>query len=309
LIDGVYKGTSGFELDPADCPEDWDPHQGITDSEIKLFVSLPKAGPFAGFGLLADGYNSYFKTINDAGGIDGRKITLDVKDDGYQPDKTKSNVDEALGSNKYAALFAVLGTANNIAVWDETNDECMPQLFNATGAPQWGDVENHPWTTGMQLDYFSEAGLWAEYLEKQYPQGVKVAAVTFNNDFGQSYAKGFKKAIEGTNIQLVKEELHDASAPNLTNQFTSLAASDADVLLVETTGSFCTQAMAEVERGAWKPQVIMSLTCQSLSQFFKPLIDQGLTGANTHLVLTVKDPNDARYANKISNKHKIEIKN
>ena len=104
LIDGVYKGTGGFELDPADCPEDWDPKQGITDTEINLFQSLPTSGPLAGFGLLADGAKVYFDYINANGGIDGRKIVLDVKDDGYAPDKTKTNVDEALGSGKYAAL-------------------------------------------------------------------------------------------------------------------------------------------------------------------------------------------------------------
>src|SRR5689334_4965589 len=50
LIDDVYVGPNDFTLDPADCPEDWDPMQGITDDQIKFFISLPKAGPFAGFG-------------------------------------------------------------------------------------------------------------------------------------------------------------------------------------------------------------------------------------------------------------------
>ena len=71
LIDGVYKGTAGFELDPKSCPSDWDPKQGITDTEINLFNSLPTSGPLAGFGLLADGAKAYFKYINDNGGIDG----------------------------------------------------------------------------------------------------------------------------------------------------------------------------------------------------------------------------------------------
>ena len=87
-------------------------------------------------------------------------------------------------------LDAVLGTANNLAVWDTTNDECMPQLLNATGAAQWGDVENHPWTTGMQIDYFSEAQLWKLWLEAEHPDLKKVAMLTFNNDFGKSYAAG-----------------------------------------------------------------------------------------------------------------------
>ena len=50
LIDGVYKGTGGFEIDPKDCPSDWNPKQGITDTDIDLYISLPTSGPLAGFG-------------------------------------------------------------------------------------------------------------------------------------------------------------------------------------------------------------------------------------------------------------------
>ena len=292
LVDGVYKGTGDFEIDPADCPADWNPKQGITDSEIKLFTSLPTSGPLAGFGLLADGAKAYFKYINDNGGIDGRNIVVDTKDDGYAPDKTKTNVDEAMGSGNYAALFVTLGTPNNLAVWDATNDECMPQLLNGTGAAQWGDVEGHPWTTGMQLDYFTEASLWAKWLEANKPT-AKVAELTFNSDFGHSYTAGFAFATKGTDITVVEQQEHEPTAPNLDNQFTTLAASGADVLLLETSGAFCTQAMANVEKQtSWKPLVIMSGTCGSLNQFFKPLIDQGLTGANTQLVQNFKDVND-----------------
>jgi branched-chain amino acid transport system substrate-binding protein len=296
LIDDVYQGAAGFSVDPADCPEDWDPAQGITDEEVKLFISLPKAGPLAGFGLIADGMNSYFQYVNDQGGIEGRNIVMDVKDDGYAPDKTKTNVDEALGSGDYAALSAVLGTPNNLAVWDTTNDECMPQLLNATGAAQWGDVENHPWTTGMQIDYFTEAALWADWLKTEEPEAKTVAMLTFNSDFGLSYSKGFRFAADGTDLDVVAEELHEPTAPNLSNQFTTLAATDADVLLIQTSGAFCTQAMAEVEKGDWHPIVIMSATCGSLTQFFKPLIDQGLTGADTHIIQTFKDVNDPAFA-------------
>jgi ABC-type branched-subunit amino acid transport system substrate-binding protein len=297
LIDGVYKGIAGFELDPADCPEDWNPTQGITDTEIRLFESLPQSGPLAGFGLIGDGMQSYFNLINETeGGVDGRQIKLDFKDDTYQADKTKINVDEAVQSGNYAAMVTIIGSPNNLAVWDGLNDECMPQLLNGTGLANWGDVENHPWTTGMQLDYFSEAGLWAKWLQDNAADKKTVAMVTFNNDFGKAYSSGFRHFIEGTGIEVVAEEFHEPTAPNLTNQFTTLAATNADVLLIQTSGAFCTQAMAEIEKGSWKPLVIMSATCGSLNQFFQPLIDQGLTGAGTHLIQTFIDVNDAAYA-------------
>ncbi|MET0326001.1 MAG: ABC transporter substrate-binding protein [Ilumatobacteraceae bacterium] len=297
LIDGVYVGGGDFVLDPADCPENWDPMQGITDTDITFFSSMPRVGPLAGFGLVGDGIQSYFDYINETeGGVDGKQLHLEVEDDGYQPDTTKTNVDEALGAGAYAGVLAILGTANNLAVWDGTNDECMPQLLNGTGAPHWGDITNHPWTTGMLLDYATEASLWAEWLKTEHPDATTVAAVAFNNDFGNVFVESFERFTEGSDIEVVDQQYHEPTAPDMTNQFTAMAATGADVVLIETTGTFCTQAMAELEKNtSWNPIVIMSATCASLSQF-QPLVDQGLTGAGTHIIQYVKDVNDVAFA-------------
>ena len=295
VSDTSYKGKGGFTLDLTKCPKDWNVNQGITDKEVRFSMSLAKSGPLAGFGLIYDGANSYFKTINDAGGIGGRKIVVDSKDDGYEAARTKANVTEAIASQKYAGLFLTLGTPNNLAVWDDTNKECMPQLLNGTGAAQWGDVDGHPWTTGMQLDYTTEAILWTQWVKDNFPGGAKVASITYNNDFGLSYQKGFRAAIKGSNITMVKEELHEATAPNLTNQFTNIMDALPDVILLETTAVFCTQAMAEIEKRGYKGKVMMSGTCGSLSQFFKPLIDQGLTGKDTYILQYLKDVNDSEF--------------
>ncbi|MFT3851181.1 MAG: hypothetical protein QM733_00325 [Ilumatobacteraceae bacterium] len=95
-----------------------------------------------------------------------------AKDDGHQPDTTKTNVDEAIGSGDDAELYGTLGTASNQAIWDTTDDECMPQLRNGSAAARWGDVEGHPWTTGMTLDYVTEPALWPRWLEKEKPNAL-----------------------------------------------------------------------------------------------------------------------------------------
>jgi len=187
----------------------------------------------------------------------------------------------------------MLGTPNNLAIWDSVNDECMPDLFIASGAPNWGDVEGHPWSIGLGLDYFTESVLWAKWLEKEHPELKTVGELTFNNDFGQIYHRGFAYATKDTDIKVLDQQTHEGTAPNLDNQLTTLAATKADVLLIETSGAFCTQAMAAVEKQTeWHPLVIMSATCASLNQFFKPLIDQGLTGKDTYLIQNFKDVND-----------------
>jgi branched-chain amino acid transport system substrate-binding protein len=293
----LYVGPSGFTIDVSKCPADWNINQGISDTEIDMFASYPTSGPLAGYALIYDGMRAYYDYVAQNGGIDGRKLVLDGKDDQYAPAATKTNSDEALATNKYAVFDSMLGTPNNLGIWDDTNRECMPQLLNATGAPQWGDAENHPWTTGAPaLNYFSEAGLWVEWLKQKYPNGVKLVSITFNNDFGHAYLNGLKHYVQGTNIQLVADFPHDPTAPNIDNQYTSAAASGADVLLIQTAGTFCTQALADVEKGSWHPTVLLSATCAFKNQIFKPLVDQGLTGKDTYTLLYYKDPLDPALA-------------
>jgi branched-chain amino acid transport system substrate-binding protein len=294
----LYVGSNGFTIDVSKCPSDWNINQGITNTDINMFASYPTSGPLAGFALIYDAMRAYYSYIAQNGGIDGRKLNLDGKDDQYAPAATKTNSDEALASNKYGIFDAVLGTPNNLGIWDDTNRECMPQIFNATGAPQWGDIQGHPWTSGAPaLNYFSEAEIWVEWLKQKYPNGVKIASITFNSDFGNTYVHSINHYIQGTKIQLVGNFPHDPTAPNVDNQYTSAAASGADVLLLQTTGTFCTQALADVEKGSWHPVVLLSATCQSKNQFFQPLIQQGLTGKDAYTVLYYKDPLDPAYAN------------
>ncbi len=292
--DGVYVGPAGFELDTNDCPSDWDNMQGITDDSVTMGISLAQSGPLAGFGLIAVGMEAYFDHLNESGGVEGFTIELESRDDGYEAARTVENVDELINAEEVAGLVTVIGTPNNLAIFDDMNEDCVPQLLNGTGAPQWGDAVEHPWTTGMQLDYATEAALWGEHLQQEFPDGASVAIVTFNNDFGAAYDRGFEAAIEGTNIEIAAQEFHDPTAPNLINEVTTLASTNADVFLIQTSGQFCTQAMDEVAKASWDPLVMMSATCASISQFFEPLTPPA--GEGVRLVATFKDVNDPQYA-------------
>jgi branched-chain amino acid transport system substrate-binding protein len=61
--------------------------QGVTDTEIVLGCSNSFSGPLAYTGEQATrfGVDLYFKVVNDAGGINGRKVRTVYYDDGYKP--------------------------------------------------------------------------------------------------------------------------------------------------------------------------------------------------------------------------------
>ena len=58
---------------------------GATDTEIKIGNIMPYSGPASAYGVIGKTEAAYFKKINDAGGINGRKINFISYDDTYSP--------------------------------------------------------------------------------------------------------------------------------------------------------------------------------------------------------------------------------
>ena len=197
-----------------------------------------------------------------------------------------------MASGDYAASFAIVGTANNGAVQEVMNSECMGQYLTGSSHPRWGDPQNYPWTTGMGLDYYSESNLWARYLEAKFPQGGRIEVVHINNDFGKIYADGLERALQGSNLTIAEKLAHDPQAPNLDNQITTAAASNAEALVLITAGTFCSQGLAAVEKSAWRPTVLVGNSCAQISTTFAPLTQQGLTGNGTGVVRYYYAPTD-----------------
>jgi branched-chain amino acid transport system substrate-binding protein len=292
----LYKGAGGFTIDTSQCPSDWNAKQGITDNTIHLFTALPLSGPIASVGIYGQGMKSYFDYLNANGGINGTKVELDLNDNQYQPDLTKTIADQAVSSGKYFGSLGINGTPHNLAIWDNLNEECMPMLLTGSGAAQWGDVKGHPWTgPGQTFAYVAESRVQAEWLKTKLPNGGKVATITINNDFGKQYLTGLKEGLKGSNITVVDSEMHDPAAPNLDNEFTTVSATKADALVLESSGSFCTQTLADLERSNWKPIFLLPTACGATS-IFQPLIDQGLSGNGAYLVQSATQVNDPSVA-------------
>jgi branched-chain amino acid transport system substrate-binding protein len=295
----VYTGPGDFSIDLSKCPASWDNNAGITADAIKLFTSMPHSGALAAYGAISDGIKTYLDYVNAHGGIGGRQVSIDVKDDQYQPDQTRKNVEEAAQSGDYAASFAVLGSPNNLNLVDYTNQNCIGQFMVAASDNQFGDPKNHPWTSGFGLDYYNESGIWASWIKEKFPQGAKVATISIGNALGQSYIDGFKRAVAQTDgIEIVDEQTNDVTAPNVDNEVTSAAASNADVVVVAEAGTFCTQAIGAIEKSSWDPVVVAAQPCAQIQTTYAPLGKQGLTGNGTNVVRYYYAPSDPDNPNK-----------
>ena len=150
------------------------------------------------------------------------------------------------------ALFNVIGTANNLAIWDNLEEECVPNLFAGTGSPLWGDPE-HAWTIGSFPSYSLEAVMYARYLEENEPDRRGGAADPERRLRSGPTSTPSRQAIEGTDITVVAEETYEVANPDTTSQVTSLAASGADAVVLGTTALACPNALNAINGTNWEP--------------------------------------------------------
>jgi ABC-type branched-subunit amino acid transport system substrate-binding protein len=268
---------------------------GATDTEIKIGNIMPYSGPASAYGVIGKTEAAYFKKINDAGGINGRKINFISYDDAYSPPKAVEQARKLVESDDVLFIFNSLGTPSNSAIHKYMNSKKVPQLFIATGATKWNDPKNFPWTMGWQPSYQSEAQIYAKYLLKEKP-GAKIAVLYQNDDYGKDYVKGLKDGLGAKAASMiVAEESYETTEPSVDDHIVKLKASGADVFVDIATPKFAAQAIKKVAEIGWKPLHILNNVAASVGSVLKPA---GFPNAQDIISAAyLKDPSDPQWEN------------
>jgi ABC-type branched-subunit amino acid transport system substrate-binding protein len=243
---------------------------GATDTEIKIGNIMPYSGPASAYGVIGKTEAAYFKMINDAGGINGRKINFISYDDGYSPPKAVEQARKLVESDEVLFIFNSLGTPSNSAIHKYMNAKKVPQLFVATGATKWNDPKDFPWTMGWQPNYQSETQIYAKYLLKNKPD-AKIAVLYQNDDYGKDYLKGLKDGLGAKAASMiVAEESFETTEPTIDSHIVKLKSSGADVFIDIATPKFAAQAIKKVGEIEWKPLHFLNNVSASVGSVLKP---------------------------------------
>ena len=243
---------------------------GASDTEIKIGNVEAYSGPASAYGIIGKTEEAYFKMINEAGGVNGRKINFISYDDGYSPPKTVEQIRKLIESDEVLLVFNALGTPTQTAVQKYHNSKKVPQLFLATGASEWNDPKDFPWTMGFQPSYRVEARIFAKYILKEKPN-AKVAVFYQNDDFGKDYVAGLKE-IFGANASslIVAEESYETTEPSIDSHIVKLKGTGADVLVNISTPKFAAQTIKKMAELEWKPMHVMTDVSVSIGAVMKP---------------------------------------
>ena len=267
---------------------------GASDTEIKIGHTNPYSGPASAYGVIGKTIQAYWKSVNEAGGINGRKVNFITYDDGYSPPKTVELIRQLVEQDKVLCTFNTLGTPTNTAIHKYMNAKKVPQLFVASGASKWNDPQHYPWTMGWLTSYQAEAAIYARHILKEKPN-AKIAVLYQNDDYGKDYLAGLRQGLADKTSMIVAEASYEVTDPTVDSQILQLQASGADVFVQITTPKFAAMAIRKAYDSGWKPLQYISTTSSSVAAVMTPAGLDKSVGIISSLVL--KDPTDPQWAN------------
>jgi len=264
---------------------------GVTDKEIKLGHTNPYSGPLSAYGTIGKAITAYWNMVNDAGGVNGRKITFITYDDGFQPPKTVEMVRKLVEDDQVYAIYQLLGTPTNTVVQKYLNQKKVPQLFVATGASKWGKPTEFPWTMGWQPDYATEGAIYAKHILANV-KDPKIGVLMQNDDYGKDYWEGFKEGLGKQGNLVVKHVTYEINEPTVDSQIIQLKSSGANVFFNIATPKFAAQAIRKVADLGWKPVQYVNNVSASVGTVMKPAGFDNVQGILTAAyAMDATDPN------------------
>jgi branched-chain amino acid transport system substrate-binding protein len=265
---------------------------GVTPSEIKIGGVFPFSGPASSIGLVGRGILAYVQSINDRGGINGRKINYIAYDDAYSPPKAVEHVRKLVESDEVAFMFSQLGTPGNTAVAKYLMSKRVPAIGIVSGSNKFTNVTDFPLTTTSLVSFDTEGKIYAKFLTKTLPN-AKYAILYQNDDLGKDYVNAFKAILKSDFDKKVTAIAYEISDPTVDSQVVSLKSSGAEALLVAGTPKFAAQAIRKAAEIDWKPTILLNYPSSSVGATLKPAGLERSVGVIVGTILM--DPTDAQW--------------
>jgi len=207
---------------------------GITAGEITFGQSAPLTGTAASLGTaMRDGIALAFAEVNAAGGVQGRKLKLETKDDGYVPERTLDNVRAMVRSGAVFGLIGSVGTPTSKLAELVARGGGIPFIGPVTGAaflrdPQFRHVLN------IRASYQQEVDALVKWMTGTVR--AKRPALLFQGDaYGQTVMAALGKALEPHGIALAARGAYERQTGDVRPAYEIIRQADPDIIFMAGT--------------------------------------------------------------------------
>ena len=260
---------------------------GVSATTIVIGQSAPLSGANAELGNdIRNGALAYFRKVNEAGGVHGRKIELASLDDANAVPRAEENTKKLVEEQGVFALFGYASATLSRPALPFVDKHRVPFLSPFTGADPMRVF--HKYVYNMR-------GSYAEELEKIVdhfaPLGVKRFSIVYYDDVvGRENFTAVERALKKRNLAVVSVAAwKDRAKPDIEGGVKSIAKGEPDVVILTTLY----KATADFVRAAQKEGLGFQMASNSFPGASPLAKELGKQGAG-FIVATVVPPPSKR---------------
>lgn len=214
---------------------------------IRIGVVLSTTGPGAATGIPdRNGVLLAQKTINAAGGVQGRPIELVFEDDTSSPDVAISKANKLIHTEKVQAIIGPNLLGNTVAAGGVTDRSGVP-LISLTGINQAAEGSRKCVLHMLPAQELNARGLLV-YASKAL--GAKNVAVLHDTGYGQVIMNALRQAAPEYGVQFSGVEKFEIGATDVTAQAAKLRAGNPDAVIVVSLSAVPFRAVRQVKIAA-----------------------------------------------------------
>lgn len=205
---------------------------GVTDKEVLIGSFSALSGAVSVIGVpFYHGFQSYINYVNDKGGVNGRKIKVEIADDQMNPALTVPAVKKFVEEDKVFAVVAGLGTPGCLAVMDYLNTNGVPFIYQGSGVSALAYPPKN-YVFAVQPNYTTEGQIFTKFATDN--RWNNLAVIYSNDDAGNEGKNGIEAGAKKFGAKIVYESPFPTTETDFTSYLLKVKDSGADALLVYT---------------------------------------------------------------------------
>ncbi len=209
--------------------------EGVTNDSILIGAYGPLTGPASAIGLGArSGLELAVKEINDAGGINGRKLAVKFEDDGFSPAKALAAVKKLVEQDHVFMVFGLSGSNPTVGTLDYMRGLKVPAYFSIASAPPITHPFNRYFFRGTANESARYGELYSEFIT-QFLQLKRVAILSGVDENGKNEGDNLAKYLDKWyGIKPVAREELKIGDKDFTPQLLRIKAADPELVALTT---------------------------------------------------------------------------
>lgn len=231
--------------------------QGVTDTEIVLGSIQDLSGPVASVGApVRDGMILAVEQINSAGGINGRKLRLQVEDSGYDPRKGVLAAQKLLTQDKVFSVIGTLGSAVIQATQPISIERGVPYLFPLSGS----EITYLPQSPLKFGGYALSSDHMRAAIEYCYTKlGKRRFGILYQDDeTGIGNLKAVEQQLGVHKLALIEKTSYKRGDTNFASQISLLKAANVDIVILATVVRETAAAAMEAKAQGWNVDMFVN---------------------------------------------------